>query len=1367
MSVALGRAACHRAGRPGRGRARRPGADRRPQDRAVKPTRDEVRRHGQLGAYQLAVEAGRLRGARGRAPGARVLAARRGGRAHDVEAPGHRSTTDDEPGWARDLVEEVPPRWRRRLHRTPGPLRHLPGQGLLPRLRRGEAAVRRREYGPRHPLVDGRRRGVGPRVPEAPSSSPGARASAHAPTPEQVAVIEAPLRPLLVVAGPGRARPRRWPPGSSGSSPTASSAPTRCSGSPSPARPRASSPSASPHRLAALREAGLWAPPADDGAAVLDDVPPCRPTTRTPAGSCASTGCGSASRPRAGCSARRPRWQVAHEAVVVVGRADGRRREGRVDRHDRGGRPRRGDGRAPRRADERLAHLDEVVAALEAVARRDDDAAHASRGARGRRRALRERRAILPLVERYHDLKRSRDAMDFADQMALAARIATTVPEVGGAERARFRAVLLDEFQDTSEAQLQLLGALFVAAGEPVPVTAVGDPHQSIYGWRGASSTTSTGSAATSSTPSPPTVLHLSTSWRNDRAVPRRRQRRRRAAGARRGCRCASLTRAPAPAPGHVAVARLATIEDEAGTSPQVARRGARPAAHRGGPVPQAVPVRPGDRRPRGARRPVRGRRPRRPPAHPRSPTSSPCSRSCRTPPAVTASCACSPGRPAGSAPPTSTGSAAWARGAGSGRPRAAADLARDASEQASIVEALDDLPAALVGPGGQRDLPGGLEPAGRPRRRRAAPALAHRPRAAELVAEAEVALGLDIEVLARPGWTPGAARAHLDAFADVAATFSASADRADARRFLAWLDAAVDEERGLDLGWIEARPDAVQVMTVHAAKGLEWDVVAVPGPGRGLVPRPLGRTRVVDGAGGHPPPPTRAGSPAARRPLRPARRRRRPAPLRVVAAAGWDDVAAEHQRFREAVAEHGIVEERRLAYVAVTRARSTCLLTATWARRATPRVTSRFLEEVRGVGLAVAPGALGRPAARRRPDRRRTPHRAGGERRLADDRPRGAAPRCSAGPGAVADPSRALAAGPDGRAVSPRWDAEIPMLLDERARRRRRSDVDVELPAHLSTSALVALAEDAERFTLDLRRPMPVRPGAVGPPGHGLPRLGRGALRAGGRSSTSTSCPARPTTDAGDDRPRRALRASFLASEWADRTPSRSRRASRRCSTASPCAGGSTRSSRRPTRRPTSWVSSTGRPGRRPPGRAAAGAAARGLPRRVGAGARCARGAGAWGVLPRRDGRDGVARAARRRRDHCGAGRRSSAVRSLGVVQVGGGVARRPARGLGRLAARPRGRPPTSVATDPGVRPGGALLRPRGRSGDRGQVLPSVSSSTTSAGPRERADGPTGAARCAGSRRAPRPACTASSSRRSCVVSTSTAPTSLCARPS
>ena len=80
--------------------------------------------------------------------------------------------------------------------------------------------------------------------------------------------------------------------------------------------------------------------------------------------------------------------------------------------------------------------------------------------------------------------KAAREVMDYGDQMALAARIADRHPEVGTTERARYQVVLLDEYQDTSHAQLVLLRALF---GGGHPVTAVGDPCQSIYGWRGAS----------------------------------------------------------------------------------------------------------------------------------------------------------------------------------------------------------------------------------------------------------------------------------------------------------------------------------------------------------------------------------------------------------------------------------------------------------------------------------------------------------------------------------------------------------------------------------------------------------------------------------------------------------------------------------------------------------------------------------------------------------------------------------------------------------------------------------------------------------------------------------------------------------------
>ncbi|WP_212908767.1 ATP-dependent DNA helicase [Streptomyces sp. TS71-3] len=96
------------------------------------------------------------------------------------------------------------------------------------------------------------------------------------------------------------------------------------------------------------------------------------------------------------------------------------------------------------------------------------------------------RRELTELVGRYRAAKRERDLVDFGDQIALSAALARTRPEVGAILRDEFRVVLLDEYQDTSVAQRVLLAALF-GGGTGHPVTAVGDPCQAIYGWRGAS----------------------------------------------------------------------------------------------------------------------------------------------------------------------------------------------------------------------------------------------------------------------------------------------------------------------------------------------------------------------------------------------------------------------------------------------------------------------------------------------------------------------------------------------------------------------------------------------------------------------------------------------------------------------------------------------------------------------------------------------------------------------------------------------------------------------------------------------------------------------------------------------------------------
>lgn len=101
-----------------------------------------------------------------------------------------------------------------------------------------------------------------------------------------------------------------------------------------------------------------------------------------------------------------------------------------------------------------------------------------------------ERLELASLADAYQGLKLELGLVEFADQMALAARIAEQLPEVSALLRAQFKVVLLDEYQDTSSAQARLLRGLFSGAdtrsGLGHPVTAVGDPFQAIYGWRGA-----------------------------------------------------------------------------------------------------------------------------------------------------------------------------------------------------------------------------------------------------------------------------------------------------------------------------------------------------------------------------------------------------------------------------------------------------------------------------------------------------------------------------------------------------------------------------------------------------------------------------------------------------------------------------------------------------------------------------------------------------------------------------------------------------------------------------------------------------------------------------------------------------------------
>ncbi len=93
------------------------------------------------------------------------------------------------------------------------------------------------------------------------------------------------------------------------------------------------------------------------------------------------------------------------------------------------------------------------------------------------------RAELCQVVAAYQRRKRERNLLDFGDQVALAVRLLTDHPDVAGAERDRHPVVLLDEYQDTNFAQRRLLQLIYPPGSA---ITAVGDDMQSIYAFRGA-----------------------------------------------------------------------------------------------------------------------------------------------------------------------------------------------------------------------------------------------------------------------------------------------------------------------------------------------------------------------------------------------------------------------------------------------------------------------------------------------------------------------------------------------------------------------------------------------------------------------------------------------------------------------------------------------------------------------------------------------------------------------------------------------------------------------------------------------------------------------------------------------------------------
>src|SRR5574344_409423 len=97
---------------------------------------------------------------------------------------------------------------------------------------------------------------------------------------------------------------------------------------------------------------------------------------------------------------------------------------------------------------------------------------------------------IASVFEEYENTLNNSNAIDFDDMLMLAVKLLESCPEVREEYFAKFQHILVDEFQDTNQAQYNLIRMLYTNLGvehmKSRSLCVVGDVDQSIYSWRGA-----------------------------------------------------------------------------------------------------------------------------------------------------------------------------------------------------------------------------------------------------------------------------------------------------------------------------------------------------------------------------------------------------------------------------------------------------------------------------------------------------------------------------------------------------------------------------------------------------------------------------------------------------------------------------------------------------------------------------------------------------------------------------------------------------------------------------------------------------------------------------------------------------------------
>ncbi|MCV7052009.1 ATP-dependent helicase, partial [Mycobacterium heidelbergense] len=414
-----------------------------------------------------------------------------------------------------------------------------------------------------------------------------------------------------------------------------------------------------------------------------------------------------------------------------------------------------------------------------------------------------------------------------------------------------------------------------------------------------------------------------------------------------------------------------------------------------------------------------------------------------------------------------------------------------------------------------------------------------------DLVAEVRRVLGVDCEARAAAGISAGWAGAeHLDALADVVAGYAertgaaaratdapATASTASVAGLLAYLDAAEAVENGLPPAPPAVAPDRVQVLTVHSAKGLEWQVVAVAHLSGGIFPSTASRSTWLTDAAELPPllRGDRASAGSLGIPVLDT--------SDVTNRKQLSDKIFEHRRQLE---QRRVDEERRLLYVAITRAEDTLLVSGhQWGSTGVkPRGPSDFLCEIKDIidGSAAAgdPCGVVEQWAPAPADGERNPLRNSVIEATWPADPL-AARRADVERGAALV-AKAMSAGTaEAGADDAPWAADVDALLAERA--RSETPPAHALPGQLSVSGLVDLARDPAAAAQRLRHRLPSRPDP-----HAL--LGNAfhawVQRFYGADSLFDlgDLPGAADSDIGDPRELAALQAAFAESRWAARTP-------------------------------------------------------------------------------------------------------------------------------------------------------------------------------------------------------------------------------------